>query len=60
MKTCSAFPKAPVLLEPHHQIVLCLISDTRGGGGGGGGRAYPSTEVRLVYSTAQSTGQSIN
>ena len=22
------FPKAPALLEPHHQIVLCHIQDT--------------------------------
>ena len=29
MKGYSAFPKAPVLLEPHHQIVLCHIQDTR-------------------------------
>ena len=25
MKGYSAFPKAPALLEPHHQIVLCHI-----------------------------------
>ena len=24
-----AFPKAPALLEPHHQIDLCHIQDTR-------------------------------
>ena len=29
MKGYSAFPKAPALLEPHHQIVLCHIRDTR-------------------------------
>ena len=27
----SAFPKAPVLLKPHHQIVLCHNQDTRWG-----------------------------
>ena len=32
MKEYSAFPKAPVLLEHHHQIVLCHNQDTRGGG----------------------------
>ena len=25
MKGCSVFPKAPALLEPHHQIVSCHI-----------------------------------
>ena len=29
MKRYSAFPKAPLLLEPHHQIVWCHIQDTR-------------------------------
>ena len=29
MKGCSAFFKAPASLEPHHQIVLCYIQDTR-------------------------------
>ena len=29
MKRYSAFPKAPALLEPHYQIVLCHIQDTR-------------------------------
>ena len=28
MKWYSAFPKAPALLEPYHQIVLCHIQDT--------------------------------
>ena len=32
MKGYSAFPKAPALLEPHHQIVKCHIQDTRWGG----------------------------
>ena len=42
----SAFPKAPVLLEPHHQIVQCHIQDTHWAG------SYPSAEKQLVYSTA--------
>ena len=46
MKGYSAFPKAPALLEPHHQIVLCHIQDTCCGGG-----SYPSAEMQLVYST---------
>ena len=29
MKEYSAFLKAPALLEPHHQIILCNIQDTR-------------------------------
>ena len=33
VKGCSAFPKAPVVLEPHHQIVECHIQDTHWGGG---------------------------
>ena len=28
MKGYSAFPKAPVLMEPHHQIIQCHIQDT--------------------------------
>ena len=28
MKRYSAFPKAPVLLDPYHQIVECYIQDT--------------------------------
>ena len=32
MKGYSAFPKAPALLEPHYQTVLCHIQDTRWGG----------------------------
>ena len=47
MKGCSTFPKAPALLEPHHQIVSCYIQDTHWGGG-----SYPSAEVLSVYSTA--------
>ena len=30
-KKYSAFPKAPALLEPHHQIAYCHIQDTRCG-----------------------------
>ena len=29
LKGYSTFPKAPEVLEPHHQIVLCHIQDTR-------------------------------
>ena len=32
MKGYFTFPKAPALLEPHHQIVQCHIQDTRWGG----------------------------
>ncbi len=32
MKGHSEFPKAPALLELHHQIVYCHIQDTPGGG----------------------------
>ena len=32
MKGYSAFPKAPALLEPYHQIVYCHIQDTPWGG----------------------------
>ena len=31
IKGYSTFSKAPALLEPHHQIVLCHIQDTRCG-----------------------------
>ena len=40
MKGYSAFPNAPALLEPHHQIVLCHIQDTRWG-------SYPSVEKHI-------------
>ena len=46
MKGCAAFPKAPALLEPYHQI-FCLISKTllrR--------VSYPSAEMQSVYSIA--------
>ena len=46
MKRCSIFPKAPALLEPHHQTVKCHIKNTCWGGG------YPSAEVQSLYSTA--------
>ena len=29
MKGYSTFPKAPALLEPHHQIASCHVKDTR-------------------------------
>ena len=32
IKTYSAFPKVPALLEPHHQVVQCHIQDILGGG----------------------------
>ena len=47
IKGYSTFPKAPALLEPHHQIIYCHIQDTRWGGG-----SYPSAEKQSVYSTA--------
>ena len=43
----SVFPKAPALLEPHHQIFWCHIRDSRLG------QSYSSTEMQLVYSTAR-------
>ena len=46
MKGYSALPKAPALLELHHQIIVCHIQDTRWG------VSYPSAEVQSVYSTA--------
>ena len=47
MKEYSIFPKAPAVLGPHHQIVLCHIQDIRWGWG-----SYPDAEVQSVYSTA--------
>ena len=32
MKGCSAFPKVPALLGPHHQIIKCHIQNSHGGG----------------------------
>ena len=49
-KGYSAFPKAPALLEPHHQIVKCHIQDTRFEG------SYSSAEKQSVYSTAPADG----
>ena len=46
MKRYFAFPKAPSLLEPHHQIVYCHIS------GHSFGKFYPSEEKQLMYSIA--------
>ena len=45
MKKYSTFPKAPVLLEPHHQIVKCHIQDPLWW-------SFPSAEKQSVYSTA--------
>ena len=47
MKGYSAFPKTPVLLGPHDQIVKYHYQDTRWGVG-----SYLSAEKRSVYSTA--------
>ena len=46
MKEYSTFPKAPALLEPHHQIVKCHIQKTRGGGD-----SYPSAEKQSYTPT---------
>ena len=47
MKGYSAFPKAPALLEPYHQIIYCHIRTLVVGG-----VSYPSAEKQSVYSTA--------
>ena len=46
IKGCSAFPKAPALLEPQHQIIVSYPGHSLGRG------SYPSAEVQSVYSTA--------
>ena len=46
IKRYSAFPKAPTLLEPHHEIVSSHTQETRGG------VSYPSAKMPSVYSTA--------
>ena len=46
VKRYSAFPKAPALLEPHHQIVNVIFRTLNGW------RSYPSVEMQSVYSTA--------
>ena len=46
MKEYSALPKAPALLKPHYQIVLCHTQDTQRRG------SYPFAEMQSVYSTA--------
>ena len=43
MKSCSAFPKAPASLAPHHLIVLWTIVWEM---------SYPSAKLQTVYSTA--------
>ena len=45
MKRYSAFPIAPALLEPYHQIDLCHIQDTRWG-------VLPLYRGAVVVSTA--------
>ena len=47
MKGYSTFPKAPTLLEPHHQIVLDMTLNNHWGG-----VLTPSAEMQLVYSIA--------
>ena len=47
IKGYSTFPKAPALLEPHHQIVKCHNQDTCWGGG-----LTPFAEMQSVNSTA--------
>ena len=51
LKGYSAFPKAPVLLEPHHQIVYCHIQDTRWGS------LTPLLRSSLCILQPQPTGQ---
>ena len=46
MKGYSAFPKAPALLEPRHQIVVLSRTLVCGGG------SYSAAEKQTVYSTA--------
>ena len=46
IKGYSAFPKAPTLLKPHHQIVLCHIHDTLWRS------LTPLQEMQSVYSAA--------
>ena len=45
IKEYSAFPKAPVLLEPHSRLFSVIIQDTCWWG------SYLSAEKQLVYST---------
>ena len=45
IKECSAFPKAPALLEPLFSDILVVYLGHLLGG-------YPSAKVQLVYSTA--------
>ena len=48
MKRYSAFPKAPALLEPHHQIVFVFFVISRTFVDW----SYPYAEKQSVYSTA--------
>ena len=47
MEGYSAFPKSPVLLEPHHQIIYVIPRTLVGGGG-----SYLSAEKQSMYSKA--------
>ena len=49
LKWHTAFPKAPALLEPHHQIALSYTLHTLEG-------SYPSGEKLSEYSTPHDTG----
>ena len=49
-KGCSVFPKAPALLQPHHQIVQCSFQDTSWRG------SYSSACTRGILQL-QPTGQ---
>ena len=46
MKKYPKYLKTTGLLEPHHQIVLCHIQDSRWGGG-----SYPSLVNQSEFST---------
>ena len=60
MKGYSAFPKAPALAEPHHQIILCHIQDTRCGGVGGGVLPLYREAVGVFYSPSQQSNPYID
>ena len=55
MNVFSSFPKAPALLEPHHQIVWCHFQDTRWGGGLTSQQRYSRRILQLML-----TGQNYN
>ena len=56
IKGYSAFPKAPALLETHHQIVYCHIQDTRWVGWG----LTPLQRSSQCILQPQPTGQAQN